>query len=147
MWGTASTVARFPGLDFAGALDAGPPPGWAGQIDQFHFDNSPFLDELMFFHRQSRTAIIGDLSQPFSRAFLESHWPRWLVWLARRARMVEGWGYPPFEVRFSFRRRPEARAKLRALIAERPERVVVAHGEIARIGGVAYLRRAFSWLL
>jgi hypothetical protein len=36
---------------------------------------------------------------------------------------------------------------MRALIDEAPERVVMAHGEIARSGGAAYLQRAFAWLL
>lgn len=147
LWGTASTVARFPKLDFAGRLGDRAPPDWAGQIDQYHFSNSPFLDELMFFHRESRTAIIADLSQPFSETFLEHHWPWWLRKVAKAVRLVEGWGYPPPELRFSFRRRAEGRAKVRALIGEGPERVVVAHGELVRSGGTAYLRRAFSWLL
>ncbi len=147
LWGTASTVARFRTLDFSGSLSDRAPSDWAGQIDQFHFANSPFLDELTFFHRQSRTAIIADLSQPFSEAFLKAHWPRWLRTIARLAKMVEGWGYPPVELRFSFRHRAQARAKLRALIDEEPGRVVVAHGEIVSSGGAAYLRRAFSWLL
>jgi hypothetical protein len=61
--------------------------------------------------------------------------------------MTEGTGHAPIEVRLSFRHRATARAKVRALIAADPERVVVAHGEIARSGGAAYLRQAFSWLL
>ncbi|HET6534656.1 MAG TPA: DUF4336 domain-containing protein [Sphingomicrobium sp.] len=147
LWGTASTIARFGDLRFSGPLTDDPPPDWAGQIDQFHFTNSPFLDEVIFFHRKSRTAIIGDLSQPFSEDFLEEHWPWWLRWLARRVGLVAGKGYGPIELRLTFRHRAAARAKLRALIAEGPERVVVAHGEIARSGGVDYLRRAFAWLL
>lgn len=147
LWGTASTVERFGTLRFSGILTDFPPADWAGQIDQFHFTNSPFLDEVAFFHRKSRTAVIADLSQSFSEQFLKTHWPPWLRWIARRARMVEGEGYPPVELRFTFRRRSEGRAKVRALIGEGPERVVVAHGEIVRSGGAAYLRRAFSWLL
>ena len=147
LWGPASTVARFGALGFAGTLTDDAPADWAGQIDQFYFDNSRFLDELIFFHRKSRTAIIGDLSQPFSKSFLKRQWPWWLRPIARRARMVEGWGYPPFEVRFTFRHRASARVKVRALIDEGPERVVMAHGEIVRSGGADYLRRAFSWLL
>ncbi len=147
LWGTASTAARFPELDFSASLGDSAPPDWAGQIDQYHFTNSPFLDELMFFHRASRTAIIADLSQPFSEAFLKRHWPWWLRTIAKAAKLVEGWGYPPPELRFSFRHRAAARAKLRALIDEGPERVVVAHGEIVRSGGAAFLRKAFSWLL
>ena len=147
LWGTASTIARFRNLNFSGTLTDRAPPDWAGQIDQFHFDNSRFLDEVIFFHRKSRTAIIADLSQPFSEAFRERHWPHWLRWLARRVGMVEGRGYPPIELRLTFRRRADARAKVWALIEEGPERVVVAHGEIVRSGGAAYLERAFSWLL
>jgi hypothetical protein len=147
LWGTASTVAKFGNLRFSGALTDDPPPDWAGQIDQYHFTNSPLLDEMTFFHRKSRTAIIADLSQPFSRAFLKRHWPWWLRSIARLARMVEGWGYPPVELRFSFRHRAAARAKVRALIDCGPERAVVAHGEIVRSGGADFLRRAFSWLL
>ena len=147
LWGTASTVARFPKLAFSLRLTDDAPLDWAGQIEQYHFTNSPFLDEMTFFHRKSRTAIIADLSQPFSETFLKRHWPAWLRWVARRTHLTESWGYPPIELRMTFRRREAARAKVRALIQEGPERVVVAHGEIVRSGGVVYLRRAFSWLL
>ena len=61
--------------------------------------------------------------------------------------MTEGWGYPPPDYRTSFRHRKTARPKVRALIDAHPEHVVVAHGEIVRTGGEAFLRRAFSWLL
>ena len=147
MWGTPSTIAKVKTLRFTGVLGDEAPPAWPGQIDQFHFTNSPFLDELIFFHRASRTAIIADLSQPFSKAFLAHHWPWWLRTIAGMAKMVEGWGYPPPELRLSFRHRAVARHKISALIDAHPERVVVAHGEPAREGGEDYLRRAFSWLL
>lgn len=147
LWGTASTVARFRDLQFSGTLAETPPPDWAGQIDQYYFPNSRFLDELIFFHRKSRTAIIADLSQPFSQDFLDRHWPWWLRWIARRAGMVEGRGYGPIEIRITFRHRAAARAKMRALIEAGPERVVVAHGVLVRSGGTAFLRRAFAWLL
>ena len=147
LWGTASTVAKIEKLHFSGVLTDRAPPDWAGQIDQYHFDNSRFLDELIFFHRESRTAIVGDYSQPFSAEFLDRQWPWWARFLARRVGMVEGCGYAPIEVRMTFRHRAAARAKMRALIDSGPERVVVAHGEIVRSGGAAYLRRAFSWLL
>jgi len=145
-WGTASTIAKCKNLRFSRTLDGTPPPEWAGQIDHFYFTNSRFLDELIFYHRASRTAIIADLSQPFSEAFLADHWPWWLRPIARWSKMTEGWGYPPIDLRTSFRHRKTARPKIRALIDEHPERVVVAHGEIVRAGGEAFLRRAFSWL-
>ena len=147
LWATASTIGKCPGLHFSGALAADPPDDWAGQIDQFYFTNSPFVDELIFFHRASRTAIIADLSQTFSEDFLMRHWPWWIRPIARLSKMVEGWGWPPIDYRLSFRRRASARPKIRALIDEHPEHVLVAHGEVVRTGGEAFLCRAFSWLL
>lgn len=147
LWGTAQTIARFPTLCFSGTLTDVPPPDWAGEIDQYDFANSRFLEEVIFFHRESRAAIVCDLSQPFSDRFLKEHWPWWLRWIARRVGMVEGRGYAPIEVRSTFRHRESARTKMRALIEDDPERVVVAHGDIVRSGGSDYLRRAFSWLL
>lgn len=147
LWATASTIAKCTELHFDGKLADAAPPAWRGQIDQFYFTNSPFLDELIFFHRASRTAIIADLSQTFSEQFLRRHWPWWLRGIARLSKMVEGTGFPPIDYRVSFRDRASARPKVRALIEEHPEHVVVAHGEVIRVGGDLALRRAFGWLL
>lgn len=147
LWGTATTIAKCGHLRFSGVLADDSPVDWEGQIDQFYFTNSPFVDELIFFHRASRTAIIADLSQTLSEAFLKRHWPWWIRSAARLSKMVEGWGYPPIDYRISFRHRASARPKIRELIAKRPEHVVVAHGEVVTTGGESFLRRAFSWLL
>ncbi len=146
LWGTRTTIAKCHRLNFSGVLADNPPADWEGQIDQFYFTNSPFLDELIFFHRLSRTALIADLSQTFSETFLK-RWPWWMRPVARFSKMVEGWGYPPIDYRISFRRRASARPKIHALIEERPDHVVVAHGNVVRRDGEAFLRRAFSWLL
>ena len=146
VWATAQTIAKCGNIRFEAALADDPPAAWDGQIDQFYFPNSLFVDEVIFFHRASRTAIIADLSQTFSEAFLKDHWPRWMRPIARFSKMVEGWGYPPIDYRISFRHRASARPKIRALIDERPEHVLVAHGEIVRAQGEAFLLRAFSWL-
>jgi hypothetical protein len=147
LWATRATIDKCDDLHFAAALADHPPPAWEGQIDQFYFTNSVFMDEVIFFHRASRTAIIADLSQTFSPAFLHNHWPWWLRAIAGFSKMVEGWGYPPIDYRISFIRRASARPKVRALIEERPDHVVVAHGEVVRTDGESFLVRAFSWLL
>jgi hypothetical protein len=147
LWGTAETIAKCADVRFSGALADSPPPAWRGQIDQFYFTNSAFLDELIFFHRGSRTAIIADLSQTFTESFLVKHWPWWMRPIARLSKMMAGCGYPPIDYRISFRRRKTARPKIRKLIDEHPEHVLVAHGELVTTGGEAFLRRAFSWLL
>ncbi|MEO8455862.1 MAG: DUF4336 domain-containing protein [Sphingomicrobium sp.] len=147
LWATAATMKKCPDLQFAGALGNDAPAAWKGQIEQFYFTNSLFMEELIFYHFASRTAIIADLSQTFTESFLESHWPWWMRPIARLSKMMDGWGYPPIDYRISFRRRASARPKIRFLIDAHPEHVIVAHGRIVRSEGEAFLRRAFSWLL
>ena len=118
LWGTAATIAKCDDLHFGSALDDESPVPWRGEIDQFYFSNSPFMSELIFFHRASRTAIIADLSQTFSDAFLARHWPLWLRLIARLSKMTKGWGYPPIDYRISFRQR--ASAHLRRPRRQRP---------------------------
>ncbi|MGJ8537901.1 MAG: DUF4336 domain-containing protein [Parasphingopyxis sp.] len=147
LWGPEETIGKRQDLTFAGALDDDPPDVWAGQIDQYHFANSSFLEETVFYHRASATVIFADLSENFSEAFLEKHWSWWQRPIARLWSIVEGKGYAPLELRATFRNRETARAKLRDLIAIGPRNVVMAHGEIVRDEGTAFLRQAFAWLL
>jgi hypothetical protein len=147
LWGTEATIAKCEDLHFSGTLGDHAPTAWEGQIDQFYFTNSPFMDELIFLHRRSGTAIIADLSQTFSERFLKSHWPWWMRSIARFSKMIEGWGYPPIDYRISFLGHASARPKIQALVAAHPEHVVVAHGEVVKTNGEAFLDRAFSWLL
>src|SRR3569623_887896 len=44
LWGTAGTIAKCRDLPFSGALADDPPDDWKGQIEQFYFPNSPFME-------------------------------------------------------------------------------------------------------
>ncbi|MGI9247565.1 MAG: DUF4336 domain-containing protein, partial [Woeseiaceae bacterium] len=50
-------------LHFDAELGDDPDPAWAADIDQVIFRGSLFMEEVTFFHRASRTAIICDLIQ------------------------------------------------------------------------------------
>jgi len=147
LWGPEATVKKRGDLSFAGTLGDDTPEAWKGEIDQYRFANSSFLEEIAFFHRASATAIFADLSENFSEAFLEKHWSWWQRPIARLWSIVEGKGYAPLELRATFRNRKMAREKLHDLIAVGPRNVVMAHGEIVRESGTAYLHQAFAWLL
>jgi hypothetical protein len=147
LWGPQTLIDKRSDLYFDGVLSDGAPDDWAGQIDQYHLTNSSFLDEVEFVHLPSRTVILTDMSENFSEAFLRQHWKWWQRPIARLWKIVEGWGYAPLEVRLTFRDRASARAKIERMLASQPERVIMAHGEIARSNGAAYLRQAFGWLL
>lgn len=146
LWGPASTLAKCSDLDFQAPLTGDAPAAWNGQVDQFWFRGSKAMDEIVFFHRASSTAIIADLSENFSDAFLREHWGRLSRAFARLWKITEPWGYAPLELRATWFERKPARDALEALLAKEPQRVVMAHGEWQRHGGRAYLERAFAWL-
>ncbi len=146
LWAPASTIRKRAELTFEPALRDVPPFAWVGEIDQAWFRGSLFMDEIVFFHRASRTAIIADLSENFSEHFIAKHWPRGLRWVARTWKIVEGYGYAPLEWRLSFTNRTLLHAARDKVLAWQPERVVMAHGTWQRSGGVAYLERAFAWM-
>lgn len=144
LWGLPAVIRKRPELAFEPPLGDEPPRAWAGEIDQVVFRGSFFLDEIVFFHRASRTAIFGDLTQRFSDSWLRAHWKPWQRWIARRWGITDG--RAPLEWRASWLRRAPARAALRTVLAWDPERVVMAHGERPSSGARAYLERAFDWL-
>ncbi|PQA85490.1 DUF4336 domain-containing protein [Hyphococcus luteus] len=145
LWGPASTIKKRKDLSFEAPLDNDPPADWDGAFEMQRFTGSRFMDEIAFFHKESRTAIFADLSENFSEAFLKEHWSWWARPIARLWKIVEGYGYAPLEWRLSFNKKT-ARAAKENVIAWNPERVIMAHGEWIRENGQAYLKQAFAWL-
>tara|TARA_R110002124_G_scaffold1280_2_gene7259 strand:+ start:339 stop:1031 length:693 start_codon:yes stop_codon:yes gene_type:complete len=146
LWGPASTISKRSDLAFEAPLENEPPNEWGGDIDLIWFNGSPVMDEIVFFHRPSKTAILADLSENFSDAFIRQHWKGWKRWIAKPWGIMEGKGYAPLEWRLSFLRRKATRAARDRLLAWNPRHVVMAHGEIQRENGQAFLERAFAWL-
>ena len=46
-------------LPFTGILGDEPPQAWTDDFDQLAFKGNPLIEEVLFFHKQSRTVIIG----------------------------------------------------------------------------------------
>lgn len=147
LWGPASTLRKRRDLAFQPPLTNRPPDDWQDEIDQFWFTGSLFLDEVVFLHRASRTAILADLSENFSTSFLEAHWKPWARRLARLWKITEPWGYAPLEWRATWLKREGAREACARLLAAEPQKVVMAHGEWQPREGLAYLEKVFAWLM
>ncbi|MBF5056451.1 hypothetical protein Y5W_01745 [Alcanivorax sp. 521-1] len=146
LWGPASTQRKRSDLTFTGTLDDTPPSVWADTLDQIWLREALFLDEVVFFHRPSRTVILADFSEAFSDDFLRRHWKPWQRWIARLWGITERPGKAPLEVRLSTLRRRRARERVRRILAWQPEKVIMAHGVWRAENGTAFLRQVFSWL-
>ena len=147
LWGPAQTLRKRKDLPFQPALTDTPPDDWQGALDQAWFHGSFFMDEIVFVHRASHTAIFADLSEHFSDSFLKRHWKAWQRPIARAWGIVTGKGYAPLEWRLSWLNRMPAREALGHVINAHPTRVIMAHGDWVNSGGEAYLRQAFAWLI
>jgi hypothetical protein len=89
---------KRPDLHLDAELTEEPDPAWAADIDQVIFRGSFAMEEVAFFRRESRTAIIGDLVQRFP----ESKMSGWSGMLMRLDGLVGEHGSTPREWRASF---------------------------------------------
>jgi hypothetical protein len=133
---------KKPELRFDAELDDEPDPAWAADIDQVVFRGSFAMEEVAFFHRASRTAIISDLIQRHP----ESKMSGWKGMLMRLDGLVGEHGSTPREWRASFLRRGPARAARKKVLGWNAERLLIAHGECAQTEATEIITAALSWI-
>jgi len=129
-------------LSFDEELGDEPNPAWAADIDQVIFRGSLTMEEVAFFHRASRTAIICDLIQRHPEATMTG----WKGMLMRLDDLVGKEGSTPREWRASFIRRRKAREAREKVLSWQPDRLLIAHGECAQTGATSVIDHALGWI-
>lgn len=125
---------------FEGELSDQTPLEWRDEIEQMVFKGSLMAQEVVFFHRASRTLVLTDLS-----VNLRGRRPpltRLLARLLDVRRLAPSRFY-----RLLMRDKVAARASVERILEWDFDRVVVSHGDIVSHGGKRAMQRAFSWLL
>ena len=143
LWAPPALAKKRRDLRFEGELGDEAPAEWRGEIDQLRVEGSFALTEVLFFHRASRTCLVGDLIQRFDLDFQRG----WRGWMMRANDLVGPSGSTPREWRATFLRRERARRSIERALAWNPAHLVVAHGVWARGDGAASLRASMRWLL
>jgi len=133
---------RAPELAFSAELGDEPDPAWAADLDQVIFRGSFAMEEVVFFHRASHTAIVGDLVQRHDPARATG----FKGWVMRLDGLVGARGSTPREWRATFLHRGPARRARSRLLAWQPERLLIAHGACAQEGATQILSRALAWI-
>jgi hypothetical protein len=100
------------------------------------------MEEVVFFHRPSGTAIVGDLMQRFPEEMAAG----WKGMLMRLDGLVGPRGSTPREWRLSFLSREAARAALRKVLEWKPQWLLIAHGECAATGATEIITAALRWI-
>lgn len=133
---------RKPEIRFDAELTGEPDPAWAEEIDQVIFHGSVAMEEVVFFHRPSSTAIVCDLIQRHD----ENDAKGWKGKLMQLDSLVGEKGSTPREWRASFLRRGPARAARKTLLDWKPERLLIAHGLCSRTRASDIIEQALDWI-
>ena len=133
---------RKPDIRFDAELGDEPDPAWAADIDQVIFRGSLAMEEVVFFHRESNTAIVCDLIQRHP----ESAMTGFKGMLMRLDGLVGEKGSTPREWRASFLKRKPARAARDKVLSWKPERLLIAHGECVQNGATGVIKDALAWI-
>jgi glyoxylase-like metal-dependent hydrolase (beta-lactamase superfamily II) len=129
-------------LPISGILGDLAPEGWADDLDQLAFKGNPLIEEVVFFHKQSRTVVLDDLIQvhpilkgrPIRNA------------LFRLEGVASPHGGVGLEIRLSFIRRDLARQSLQKLLSWDFDKLIIAHGPCIEKDAKAFVKLAFRWL-
>jgi hypothetical protein len=129
-------------LPLTGILGDAPTSDWADDLDQLAFKGNPLGEEVLFFHKQSRTLILDDLIQihpivrgkPLRNA------------LIRAEGVTAPHGGVGLEIRLSFTNRDLARQSLEKLLSWDFDRLIIAHGPCIERDAKPFVERAFAWL-
>lgn len=116
-----------------------PEPEWRGEIDQVFFGARSLENEVLFYHRKSRTLLCADAI--FNLATHSSP-------ITRVVAVLMGGRTPGATLleRVLIRDRRAAREQIDRMLAWDFDRIVLAHGDIIETGGRDVLRKAYAWL-
>jgi hypothetical protein len=137
--GLRARIGARPDLKLDATLGDDPQPEWAGEVDQHLFKGFTGLNEVVFFHRPSRTAIFTDLVFNVPADFKDA----WLFYTLVGGRGNFG---PHRLIRMGIRDRKAARESVAKILEWDFDRVIVTHGNVLESGGKAKFADAFSYL-
>lgn len=134
---------KRPDIAFAKRLAATPEPEWADDLGQTLFTGSSVMQEVVFFHKPSKTLIVADLIENFKPESLNA----WQKIVARMAGILAPNGKTPADWRLSFIfGKAQARRSLATLLEWQPENIILAHGECIFGNALNFLKKSFSWV-
>jgi len=141
LWVGPGLERKRPDLQFEAVLGNEAPGEWRDVVEQTFFRGRPYENEVVFFHRPSRTLVLCDLAFNFGPGTATP--TRLLMQLIRSYGTFGPSKLDPLLIRD----RVAARASLERILAWDFDRVVVAHGDVLESGGREALRMGYGWLL
>lgn len=131
-------------IAFHSALTDAAETAWENEIAQVIFKGSKVMEEVVFFHKKSKTLILTDLIENFH----PNHFKGIRKILAKITGIISPNGKTPLDWRASFMfNKARARTSLQVMIDWNPKRIIISHGECIEDDALAFLKKSFNWLL
>ncbi|MFP8957544.1 DUF4336 domain-containing protein [Natrialbaceae archaeon A-CW3] len=132
---------RRPDLQFDQLLGDTPDPRWAPDLDQVAILGNRWISEIAYFHRPSRTVILGDVGYHIGDGS-----PLKTRIMAHVAGVYKQVG-PPLDFRLTIANNTSFRRSLQDVLAWDFDRVIPGHGDIIESGGKQAVLDGFDWML
>ena len=139
VWAAPGLLKKRKDINFHGELGVTNPLKWGEEIECVLFEGVPFLNEVVFYHTESRTILFSDLI--FNVSDDEKIGVKIFAWL-------DGvYGRPNVNrlIRwFMIRDREKARDSVQKILSWDFDRVSITHRDIIETGGKVIVSRAFE---
>lgn len=135
---------KIPALKDARIIADGRRYGWSTELEHLATQGSRIVNEVVFFHRSTRTLLVVDLIENFT----DRSQYNWVLkfWLKYVFRMWDR-PRPAPEYQIGWQDRNQARAMLEEILQWDFDKIVLSHGDLIHSGGKAMARQAWSTLL
>jgi hypothetical protein len=127
-------------LSFNAELGDSPAPAWSDVIEQHWLRGAPYVNEVLFLHRPSRTLIVTDAA--FNIPSAQDLWTRCYL----RAFGALGGFAQSRMFKLCVRDKRAMRQSIDRVLGWDFDRVIVTHGEILETGGREAIEAVFAWL-
>ncbi len=116
---------------------------WTQDIAHEHFLGNRVFEEVVFFHRESKTLILTDLILNLKTDGFN--------WVQKKFAKFDGIAFPdggsPRLFRWNMRDRKLARSCYQQMLDWAPDHVIISHGESFFENGLEEVKRRFSWVV
>jgi hypothetical protein len=140
LYGAPGLAEKRKELKFDAILDDSSPSEWAGQIEQHLFRGAPYISEVVFFHRPTRTLMVTDLV--FNIKAEKTAGARFFCWVTGAA----GRFGPHRLIRLMIRDKVQAAKSVETIMRWNFDRVIMTHGDVLERGGREKFAAAFAYL-
>ena len=142
LYGAPGLAEKRSDLKFDGVLSDDAPAAWTNEIEQHLFRGAPYLNEVLFFHKPTRTLISTDLVFNMKA---EANRPIGIQLFALLTGAGSHFG-PHRLIRMMIRDHRVAAQSVQRVMQWDFDRIVMSHGEVLETGGREKFAAAFAYL-